>query len=66
LICFFLAEKGLCLDTLDEERLKKIRCLEAYARPQKEEVEAPGQKPVFITPLNRYVNIIAFLIVSTD
>jgi len=49
----FAAESGLQLETLDEDRLKKIKTLEAYARPQKEEVEAAPQKPVFTTPLNR-------------
>jgi hypothetical protein len=44
----------LYLDTLDEQRLKKIRDLEAYERPSKAEVEPQAQKPVFITPLNRY------------
>lgn len=48
------AKAGLYLDTLDEQRLKKIRDLEAYERPSKAEVEPQAQKPVFITPLNRY------------
>jgi hypothetical protein len=47
------AKAGLYLDTLDEQRLKKIRDLEAYERPSKAEVEPQAQKPVFITPLNR-------------
>jgi hypothetical protein len=45
----------LYLDTLDEQRLKKIRDLEAYERPSKAEVEPQAQKPVFITPLNKLV-----------
>jgi hypothetical protein len=48
------AKAGLYLDTLDAQRLKKIRDLEAYERPSKAEVEPHAQKPVFITPLNRY------------
>jgi hypothetical protein len=48
------AKAGLYLDTLDAQRLKKIRDLEAYERPSKAEVEPQAQKPVFITPLNRY------------
>jgi len=43
--------KSLCLETLDEQRLQKIRDLENYERPQREEAEAVPQKPVFITPL---------------
>ncbi|XP_054275488.1 titin isoform X3 [Macrosteles quadrilineatus] len=46
------SKAGLQLDTLDEQRLQKIRDLENYQRPEKVEVEAVGQKPVFITPLN--------------
>lgn len=45
------AKKGLYLDTLDEQRLKKIRDLENYERPQKVEVEPEQQRPVFLTPL---------------
>lgn len=39
------------MDTLDADRLKKIRELENYERPQKAETETPGQKPIFLTPL---------------
>uniref|UniRef100_A0A1B6D7W5 Ig-like domain-containing protein n=2 Tax=Clastoptera arizonana TaxID=38151 RepID=A0A1B6D7W5_9HEMI len=46
------SKSGLQLDTLDEQRLKKIRDLESYEQPRKEEVEPIGQPPVFITPLN--------------
>jgi hypothetical protein len=38
---------------LDEDRLKKIKELEAYERPMAREAEAEIQKPVFLTPLNR-------------
>uniref|UniRef100_A0A1B0FY72 Ig-like domain-containing protein n=1 Tax=Phlebotomus papatasi TaxID=29031 RepID=A0A1B0FY72_PHLPP len=48
---------GLYLDTLDEQRLAKIRELESYERPQKPEVEEVGQKPVFLTPLNSLENL---------
>lgn len=48
-----LAKSGLQLDTLDEDRLKKIQQLEAYERPTAKESELELQKPVFLTPLNR-------------
>jgi titin len=51
------AKAGLQLDTLDEQRLKKIRDLENYQRPEKVELEPVGQKPVFITPLNRWAKL---------
>lgn len=51
------AKSGLQLDTMDEQRLQKIRDLENYQRPEKVEVEPVGQKPVFITPLNRSVKM---------
>ncbi|XP_033606475.1 titin isoform X1 [Cryptotermes secundus] len=51
------AKAGLYLDTLDAQRLKKIRDLEAYERPSKAEVEPQAQKPVFITPLNSLENL---------
>ncbi|KAI5701651.1 hypothetical protein M8J75_011738 [Diaphorina citri] len=47
-----ISNAGLQLGTLDEDRLKKIRELEAYERPKPAPVEDVGQKPVFITPLN--------------
>jgi hypothetical protein len=54
-VCFWnKAKAGLELNTLDEQRLKKIQELEHFERPHKEDVEAPQQKPVFITPLNRF------------
>ncbi|KAL1117095.1 hypothetical protein AAG570_004423, partial [Ranatra chinensis] len=51
------SKEGLQLDTLDEQRLKKIRELEHFERPHKEEVEPAPQKPVFITPLNSLENL---------
>lgn len=42
------------MNTLDAQRLAKIRDLESYERPKLEEKEPEGQRPVFITPLNRY------------
>lgn len=48
----FKANAGLQLGTLDEDRLKKIRELEAYERPKPATEEEIGQAPVFITPLN--------------
>lgn len=51
------ANHGLYMDTLDEQRLQKIQELENFERPQKAEVEAPGQKPVFLTPLVSLDNI---------
>lgn len=53
----FLAKQGLYLDTLDEQRLKKIKDLENYERPQKAEVEPEGQRPVFLTPLVSLENL---------
>lgn len=50
---FFLAKSGLQLDTLDEDRLRKIKQLEAYERPTVQEAELEPQKPVFLTPLNK-------------
>uniref|UniRef100_T1GPM1 Ig-like domain-containing protein n=1 Tax=Megaselia scalaris TaxID=36166 RepID=T1GPM1_MEGSC len=38
-------------ETLDAQRLEKIRQLESYEAPKKIEVEDKGQKPVFLTPL---------------
>ena len=52
-----IGRSGLQLDTLDEQRLKKIRDLEAYERPQKEEAEPQMQKPVFLTPLVSLENL---------
>jgi len=49
----YLAKSGLQLDTLDEDRLKKIKQLEAYERPTAQEAVFELQKPVFLTPLNR-------------
>jgi titin len=52
-----IAKSGLYLDTMDEQRLKKIRDLESYERPKKEEVEAAPQRPVFLTPLVSLENL---------
>ncbi|KMY97015.1 uncharacterized protein Dsimw501_GD13415, isoform H [Drosophila simulans] len=46
------ANKTLDLDTLDAQRLEKIRQLETYAPPPKPVVEEKGQKPIFLTPLS--------------
>nr|XP_036671085.1 titin isoform X4 [Drosophila suzukii] len=46
------ANKTLDLDTLDAQRLEKIRQLENYAPPTKPVVEEKGQKPIFLTPLS--------------
>lgn len=51
IITLLLANSGLFLGTLDEDRLKKIHELESYSRPQKQESEPVGQKPIFLTPL---------------
>lgn len=50
-----IAIEGLQLDTLDADRLKKIRDLESYARPKLEEIEPEMQRPVFLSPLNRFL-----------
>uniref|UniRef100_A0A0K8UMS0 Regulatory protein zeste n=1 Tax=Bactrocera latifrons TaxID=174628 RepID=A0A0K8UMS0_BACLA len=46
------ANKTLDLDTMDAQRLEKIRQLENYAPPTKAVVEEKGQKPIFLTPLS--------------
>lgn len=51
------ANDGLYLDTLDEQRLQKIRQLEIFERPEKVETETPGQKPIFLTPLVSLENL---------
>lgn len=53
----FLANAGLYLETLDEQRLQKIQQLESYQKPTALEVEQPGQKPVFLTPLVSLENL---------
>lgn len=50
-LCLCPAKSGLYLDTLDAERLKKIRTLENYERPLKSEAEPDSQAPVFLTAL---------------
>lgn len=52
-----LAKAGLYLDTLDEQRLRKIQELEKYERPNPVEEERPGQRPVFLTPLVNLENL---------
>lgn len=42
---------------MDEARLKKIRELETYERPKKEEAEPQMQRPVFLTPLTSLDNL---------
>ena len=53
IICSVTVEgkAGLCLDTLDQQRLQKITELENYSRPTKEEAEQELQRPIFTTPL---------------
>ncbi|XP_045531935.1 titin isoform X5 [Pieris brassicae] len=51
------AKAGLYLDTLDEQRLRKIQELEKYERPKPIEEERPGQRPVFLTPLTNLENL---------
>lgn len=45
------------MDTLDEDRLKKIRELENYEKPKEVEKEVVGQKPIFLTPLTSLENL---------
>lgn len=42
---------------MDEDRLRKIRELENYQRPAREEIEPDKRKPVFITALNNLENL---------
>uniref|UniRef100_A0A182TG18 Ig-like domain-containing protein n=1 Tax=Anopheles melas TaxID=34690 RepID=A0A182TG18_9DIPT len=51
------ANAGLYLETLDEQRLQKIKELESYQKPQTQEVEPAKQKPVFLTPLTSLENL---------
>ncbi|CAH2104070.1 unnamed protein product [Euphydryas editha] len=51
------ATGSLYLDTLDEQRLKKIKELEQYERPKAIEEEKPGQRPVFLTALTSLENL---------
>ncbi|XP_018337981.1 PREDICTED: titin isoform X9 [Trachymyrmex septentrionalis] len=46
------SKQGLCLDTLDAQRLQKIRELETVEVKEEIEKEVIHQKPVFLTPLN--------------
>lgn len=45
------------MDTLDAQRLKKIRDLENYEKPVRKEEEKLGQRPVFITALTSLENL---------
>lgn len=47
-----VAKQSLCLDTLDAQRLQKIKELETVEVKQQVEPEVVHQKPVFLTPLN--------------
>lgn len=51
------SKAGLDLNTLDADRLRKIRELEKFERPTKAEVEPEKRKPVFTTALNNLDNI---------
>lgn len=51
------ANSGLFMETLDEQRLQKIRQLENYQAPVAPVVEDVGQKPVFLTPLVSLENL---------
>lgn len=53
----FTAKAGLYLDTLDEQRLKKIQELERFERPKPVEEEKLGQRPVFLTALTNLENL---------
>ena len=45
------------MDTLDEDRLKKIRELEHIERPKEVDSEQAKQKPIFLTPLTSLENL---------
>lgn len=45
------------LETLDEDRLRKIQELESYQPTRAVEKESAGQKPVFLTPLTSLENL---------
>ncbi|XP_023947919.2 titin [Bicyclus anynana] len=51
------AKASLYLDTMDEQRLRKIKELEQYERPKAVEQEVPGQRPVFLTALTSLENL---------
>lgn len=57
LFSLILANKKLYLETLDEDRLKKIQELESFERPKEAEKEIVGQKPIFLTALNNLENL---------
>lgn len=52
-----LAKQGLYLDTLDEQRLEKIRQLETVEIKPVVEPEIAHQKPVFLIPLSNLDNL---------
>lgn len=51
------SQKGLLLDTLDEQRLQKIKALESHAPSKPVEAELGPEKPVFLTPLVNLENL---------
>ena len=51
ILFFLLAKQGLCLDTLDGQRLEKIRQLESVEIKEIPEEEVVHQKPNFRYPL---------------
>lgn len=51
--CDAAGKQSLYLDTMDAPRLEKLKALETSAPVRKEEPAPAGQKPVFITPLNK-------------
>lgn len=51
------AKASLYLDTLDEQRLKKIQELEQYERPKAIKEEQPGRRPIFLTALTSLENL---------
>lgn len=52
-----VAASKLDLDTMDAGRLKKLRELEVYERPKRDEIEPAAQKPIFLTPLVSLENL---------
>lgn len=51
------SKAGLDLNTMDAERLRKLKELESYQRPTKAELEPERRKPVFTTALNNLENV---------
>lgn len=50
-------------ETLDEERLRKIRQLESMGQRTEEAKEVVFQKPVFTTPLIRWDIFFVFIVI---